>query len=415
MFRWLSQNFRTFLWAFALSLAVWISAVTSADPDETGALPFSVPIQTLGGNTELMSKEELPTEARITIRAPRSVWDMIEADPQMVHAILDLSGLSSGEHELELQIQVNVRPVQIISVVPNTITVTLEPYESETLDVSLDITGEAALGYQVGDATIEPQQVVVSGAESLVQKVKRTQVLANIDGLRENFDQTLVIEAVDENGQIVEGVDVVPQAIAVTLPVSQQGGYRDVAVKVVVVGQVATGYRLTDISVFPPVVTVFAGDQQLVNNLPGVLETQVLDLQNAQEDINTRVGLSLPQGVTMVGEQTVLIRAGVSPIESSVTLAGEIVEILGLDSSFVAEVSPTSVDVILSGPLPVLDTLNLQDVTVTVDLTGLTVGTHQIVPKIEVLTADVLVESVLPNTIEVVITPLGTPSVTPTP
>jgi YbbR domain-containing protein len=415
MFRWLTQNYRTFLWAFALSLAVWISAVTSADPDETGALPFIVPIETLGGNTELMSNEELPTEARITIRAPRSVWNMIEADPELVHAILDLSGLSSGEHELELQIQVNVRPVQVVSVVPNKITLTLEPYKSETLDVSLDIAGEAALGYQVGDAAIEPAQVIVSGAESLVQKVKRTQVLANIDGLRENFDQTLIIEAVDENGQIVEGVDVVPQMIHVALPVSQQGGYRDVAVKVVVIGQVASGYRLTDISVIPPVVTVFAGDQQLINNLPGVLETQILDLQNVQEDINTRVGLNLPDGVTMVGEQTVLIKAGVSPIESSVTLAGEVVEIFGLDSGLSAAVSPITVDVILSGPLPLLDTLNLQDVHVTVDLTGLGVGTHQIVPKIEVLTANVVVESVLPNTIEVVITLLGTPTITPTP
>ena len=35
-------------------------------------------------------------------------------------------------------------------------------------------------------------------------------------------------------------------------------GYRDLAVKVVVNGQVAAGYRLENISVFPPVITVFA-------------------------------------------------------------------------------------------------------------------------------------------------------------
>ncbi len=32
---------------------------------------------------------------------------------------------------------------------------------------------------------------------------------------------------------------------------------------------------------------------------------------------------NLPEGVSIVGEQTVLVQAGVSPIESSVTLAGE--------------------------------------------------------------------------------------------
>lgn len=415
MIRWISENYRTFLWAFALAMAVWVSAVTSADPDETGSLPFAVPVQIVGQDPSLVLNGDVPLEAEVTIRAPRSVWDMIEADPQIVHAVLDLSGLSSGAHELELQIQVSVRPVQIVSVAPHTITLALEPLDTKAINVDLILSGEAAIGYQVGEASLEPLEVVVAGAESQVQKVTRAQVSVNLDGIRENIDQTLAIEVVDENGQAVDGVSISPESIHVALPVSQQGGYRDVAVKVVVIGQVASGYRLTDISVFPPVVTVFAGDPQLVNSLPGVLETLVLDLQNAEEDINSRVGLNLPEGVSVVGEQTVLIQAGVSPIESSVTLAGEKVEIIGLGSDLVAQVSPITVDVILSGPLPLLDTLTRQDVRVTVDLTGLEVGIHQIIPKVEVLIADVFVESILPNTIEVVLAPIGTVTVTPTP
>jgi len=48
-------------------------------------------------------------------------------------------------------------------------------------------------------------------------------------------------------------------------------------------------------------------------------------------------------------------------------------------------------------------------------LSGLEAGTHQVTAKVEVLIADVVVESILPNTIEVVIIPGGTPTVTPTP
>jgi YbbR domain-containing protein len=305
--------------------------------------------------------------------------------------------------------------VQIVSVAPHTITFALEPLATKTLGVNLNLSGEAAIGYQVGEASLEPVEVVVAGAQSQVQKVTRAQVSVKLNGIRENFDQTLKIEVVDEKGQVVDGVSASPDSIHVALPVSQQGGYRDVAVKVVVAGQVASGYRLTDISVFPPVVTVFAGDPQLVNNLPGVLETQPLDLQNARENINTRIALNLPDGISIVGEQTVLIQAGVSPIESSVTLAGEKVEIIGLSDGLDAQVSPITVDVILSGPLPLLDTLTRQDVHVTVDLTGLESGTHQVIPKVEVLIADVIVESILPNTIEVVISPIGKTTVTPTP
>ncbi|MBI5945767.1 MAG: hypothetical protein HY864_15505 [Chloroflexi bacterium] len=415
MFRWVSENYRTFLWAFALALSVWISAVTSADPDETRALASPVPVQIVGQDPGLVLNSDIPTEVEVTLRAPRSIWNMIEADPQIVSAILDLSGLSSGNHSLELQIQVDARPVQIVSAAPHTILFTLEALDTQTLDVDITLSGEVAVGYQAGDLAAEPLEVVVAGAQSQVQKVTRARVSVNLSGIRENLDQTLPIEILDENGQPVEGVTVSPEAIHVTLPVSQQGGYRDVAVKVIVMGRVASGYRLTDISVYPPIVTVFANDPQLVNALPGVVETKPLDLQSAQEDIITRLELNLPFGISVVGEQTVLIQAGVSPIESSITLAGERVEIIGLSAEFSAQVSPLTVDVIVSGPLPLLDTLTRQDVRVTVDLAGLGIGTHQIVPRVEILISNVVVESILPNTIEVVITSSGVPVITVTP
>src|SRR5690606_11621425 len=107
-----------------------------------------------------------------------------------------------------------------------------------------------------------------------------------------------------------EGVTVSPESLHIFLPVVQQGGYRDVAVKVVTFGRVASGYRLTDLSVFPPVVTVFSTDPQFVSTLPGVVETEPLDLQNAQNDITIRLALNLPEGISVIGEQTVLVQAG---------------------------------------------------------------------------------------------------------
>jgi YbbR domain-containing protein len=115
----------------------------------------------------------------------------------------------------------------------------------------------------------------------------------------------------------------------------------------------------------------------------------------------------------VVGEQTVLIQAGISPIQSSLTLSGERVEMLGLPAEMTAQISPATVDVILSGPLPLLDTLTRQDVHVTVDLTGLAAGTHQLVPKVEVLISNVTVESLLPGTVEVILAPGSTPTPKP--
>jgi YbbR domain-containing protein len=415
MFRWISENYRTFLWALVLSVAVWVAAVTSTDPDETRTLASAVPLQVIGQDPGLVINGEIPAGVEVTLRAPRSVWDVIDADPQTVRAILDLSGLSAGEHSLDLQIQIDARPIKIVAVAPHTVAFILDTLSTRTFVITPSLRGEAAIGYQVGEISIDPMEVVVAGAESQVRKVARASAVVNLSGIRENFDQTLRIEILDKNGQRVEGVAVSPDVVHVTLPVNQQGGYRDVAVKVNMQGRVASGYRLTDISVFPPVVTVFSADPELVNTLPGVVETLPLELQSAKENISTRVALNLPEGISIVGEQTVLVEAGVSPIESSMTLSGEKVEVVNLGEGLTAQVSPVTADVIVSGPLPILDTLTRQDVRVTVDLNGLAAGTYQIAAKVEVLIADIVVESILPNTMEVVITIADTPVVTPTP
>ena len=264
---------------------------------------------------------------------------------------------------------------------------------------------------------MEPAQIIVSGAQSQVDKVTRARVSIDLNEIRENFDQSLKVEILDDRGLSVSGVTISPEIVHVTMPVTQQGGYRDVAVKVTTLGRVASGYRLTDISVSPPVVTIYSNDPDIVNSLPGVLETQPLDLQNAQDDITTRLKLSLPVGISIIGEQTVLVQAGVSPIESSVTISSEPIEIVGLAGDLNVHISPSNVDIILSGPLPILDTLTRQSVRVTVDLTGLAEGTYQLSPNVEVLVANVVAESILPNTIEVALTPIdaSTPTPTPTP
>jgi YbbR domain-containing protein len=412
MLRWITNNYKTFLWAFALAVAVWISAVTSADPDETRTLPEPVAVQIIGQSTNLVLASDIPKSVEVTLRAPASVWKLIDANPQFVRVILDISNMSSGEHTANLQIQVNARPVQVVSISPQTVTFTLEPLARKALPIDLSIVGEVAIGYQVGDISLQPRQISIAGAQSQVDKAMRARITVNVNGIRENFDQTIKIEVLDETGQPVTGLTLLPDSAHVILPVSQQGGYRDVAVKITIVGRVASGYRLTDVSVFPPVVTVFSTNPELVSDLPGVIETKPLDLQNAQNNIVTRLSLVLPEGVFIIGEQTVLVQAGVSPIEGSVTLANEIIEIVGLENGLTAVVSPNSVDVILSGPLPLLDTLTRQSIRATVDLTGLSAGTYQITPKVEILISDIIVESILPNAVEVVISPIN---LTPTP
>jgi YbbR domain-containing protein len=422
MFRWIANNLRTFLWALALAIAVWVSAVTATDPDEVRTLPPPIPIEIVGQAPGLVITGSYPQQVDVTLRAPRSVWQHLDsASEDNVRAILDLSGLSAGQHRVDIQVQIAVRPVRIVSVTPEAVDLTLEPLISRTLPVDLTITGEPAVGYQAGDAKLNPTEVVVSGPTTLVDQVARARVNVNLAGARETFEQAINVQVLDDKNQALSGLTINPDQVNVSIPVIQRGGYRDMAVKVVVSGQVASGYRLANISVFPPAVTVFSSDPQLVNDLPGVVETLPLDLNGASEQITTRLGLDLPEGVSVVGEQTVLVEVGISSIQSSLTLSNKTVEITGLPSGLEAQIAPKTVDVILSGPLPLLDTLSPQDVRVVVDLTGLEAGTHQLTPKVDILVANISVESILPTTVEVVLgtpgslTATQTPTPTPTP
>ncbi len=412
--RWFASNIRTFLLALVLAVAVWISAVTSADPDEVRTLN-NVPLEIIGQDPSLVNVTELPKTIEVTLRAPRSVWEKLNAQENSVQATLDLTGLGSGEYTLDIQLRILERPVQIVLANPKTVSVSLEPLATRTLPVEVSLSGQPATGYQAGTVDIEPDQVTIAGPESIIKQVARARVAVSLAGVRESIDQSIGVQIVDaRNGQL-KGISLSPESVHVNIPVNLLGGYRDVAVKVVVQGQVANGYRLENISVFPPVITVFSEKPELVNALPGVVETQPLELQNAKENISTRLALNLPENITIVGSQTVQVQVGVSPIQTSLTLLNQPINIIGLPDGLSATVSPQSVDVIISGPLPVLDVLTPQDVTVSVDVSGLEIGTHQLTPKVQVLVSNVLVESILPGTVEVILFTPGTPTPTAKP
>lgn len=417
MIRWFQKNWSSMLWALTLSVAVWIAAVTAADPDEQRVFSKPVQIEIVGREAGLVILNEIPTEVEVTLRAPRSVWERLEAQETPIRAIADLSAMSAGEHTVHVQMQVTEGPSRVVSVTPSDFTVTLEPLESRVFLIGLTLNGQPAAGYEADDPILNPAEVLVSGAESLVNKVERARIMVNLTGTRESVDQIMQVQLLDDDNLPIKGLSMNPSSVSVNIPVTQQGGYRDVAVKVIVHGQVANGYLLTNLSVFPPIVTIFSTDPSLVSDMPGVVETEALELSGASDDISTRLALELPAGVSVVGEQSVQVQVGIDPIISNLTLSNIKIEVVGLGEGLSAQVSPIEVDVILSGPAPLLDLLLLQDIRVVVDVTDLGDGVYQLTPRVEILVADVVVESVLPNTVEVtiVVAPAETPTPTATP
>jgi hypothetical protein len=111
----------------------------------------------------------------------------------------------------------------------------------------------------------------------------------------------------------------------------------------------------------------------------------------------------------------VLVQVSIAAIEDSLTIERKI-EFQGLGPDLNAAISPTTVDVILTGPLSTLAALTPEDVHVVLNLLNLPPGLHQVTPEVIDLPDRVTAKTILPATVEVLITAgPGTPTGTPTP
>ena len=99
---------------------------------------------------------------------------------------------------------------------------------------------------------------------------------------------------------------------------------------------------------------------------------------------------------------TVLVQVNVTALETNMVITREI-EVIGLLPGLSVEVSPNQVSVRVSGPVPILENLTLRDIRVVVDLTNLEIGTHTLIPTVEILPSDIIWEDISPTTVEIVI------------
>ncbi len=410
IFKRYTKNLPTLTTALFMAMAVWILAVTNTDPVERRNYNRPVPIEFIGQKANLVITSDIPEQVTVNLSAPLSVWDSALNAANAVRAVVDLAGQEVGTHEVPVRLQVNAKPVKIESYSPDMITIRLEELVNVDFDINLFQPTNPAVGFDAGSPILSTRTAIVSGPTSLVEQIAEVRAVLDISQERENVDRNVPLVALDNNGLRVNGVTINPDNINVKQEITQRGGYRNVSVKVVTTGQIASGYRLTNITSNPLVVTVFSTDPDLVNILPGFIETLPLDLTAAEEDLEVSLPLNLPTGVIAVGESTIRVNVSISPIQGSVTLAGIPIDIIGQSPNFVIEASPDRVDIIFSGPLPALDNLKISDIRVLINLTDKTPGVYQVEPQVNINIPDILVESILPATIEVEISPEPTPS-----
>ena len=416
MGRWFWENVGRLLLALLLALLVWVVAVNEENPTEERTFEEPVAVELMNTPADLIRVGPVVTETLVTIRAPRSTWEALTAE--QIHLSANLAGQTPGAHDIPVDWRIDQSTALVIKLTPAFIRITLESRATRELPISVETSGEAAQGYEASAPRPSISRVAITGPASAVDRVSQILVSISLANRKQDFRGEAPLIPIDASGKPVSGVTLTPPIAQIVVPVTQKAGFRDVAVKVVTQGQVAVGYRITNITVAPPVLTVSSGDPLRVGDLPGYVETQPLDITGASDDIVQRLTLALPEGVAPVGEQSVLVQVNIAAIEGSLTVPRKL-EVQGLAPGLTASPSPETVDVLLLGPLPVLDTLKPEDVIVFIDLQDLGPGTHQVAPQVSLLPEKLRAENILPSQIEVVIergsaTPSPSPGATPT-
>jgi YbbR domain-containing protein len=340
----------------------------------------------------------------VAVRAPSSIHAQLENDINLFDVVLDLSGLEPGVHTLSPQVTLSLSPAEILRITPATIVVKLDEIVTERFPINFKVIGNPTIGFEAQPPEMSDENVLISGPKTLIETIDHVNAEINIFDASEDVQRMIELVPLTKDEVPVTGITLNPASVQVTVPITQRGGFRTVVVKIVTSGQIAPGYRLTNIFSLPPTVMIFSTDPSLVDSIPGFVETAPINLNMASEDIEIKVPLNLPAGINVVGSQNVTILIGIDPIQSSISFSNLPIQIEGLGQGLKVEISPETVDIFLSGPLPLLDELSQEKIFIVIDLTDRGPGTYQLAPTVLLENNRIVVDAILPSSIEVTIT-----------
>jgi len=401
--RWLGKTLPTILTALIFAVIIWVTAISEADPTREETLSNSAKINVVGLSPDLLVVNSIPERMNLTVRAPSSLITRLNLEPDLVKATLDLSGLEAGTYTLKPQVNIMLNPVEVINTSIETIQVELEKISSVKLPVTLNMTGSLPISYQADETSFDAQEVTVTGPKSLVDSISQVVAIVDVSNAVNNIDMLVDLKPINAAGNVVTGVSLSPEKTRVSIIITQLGGYRNLFVKIVTIGQIANGFYLTGLSASPVNVTVYASEPDQVNTMPAFIETVPINLNGASDDFEVDVSLNLPDGIKLIGEQSVAVKVGIAPIGSSINFPNIPVQVINLGSNYTVTLSPSVVDVYLSGPLYLLEGYTSSDIIITLDLIDRGPGTYQLVPVMEMLSEFLKVDAILPGTIEVII------------
>jgi YbbR domain-containing protein len=399
LFRSLIANLATLTTAVLLAIVIWAAAVRAGDPAVLQTI--QIPVTIIGQPPSTLLQNRGHEVVQVVLEGRDSAF--AELSPEDFRALVDLSDVPFGESDVEIEIEFSHPFVTIISKFPERSTVRLEQIVTREIPIRPDLRGDVARGHVRGEPFVEPDVIRVTGPASRVDQLLEGRITIFLSNERQDVVVTRRPTFYDVQGNVTgaSGLTLSHDEVVVSLPVIELAGFAEKPITPDWEGLPAEGYRLLNVTVQPKSILV-TGPPAVLDRLR-VLRTQPIDINGLTQSFTQQVALVLPNGITLDEPESIIVTVEIEPILTSAVITKQ-PELRALGRDLAAVIEPQGVRVFLFGPLPVLDSLQDDDVRVTLDLLNLGVGIHNVTPIVDVFANDVEVRSFQPPVVTVIIT-----------
>lgn len=395
----LTKNFGLKVMAFVFSLFLWLIVVNVDDPvtqQTFSNIPVSLENQdiiTQQGNVYQVLDGQNVTAV---ISARRSVLQDIESDDIIATADVKEMDTDTGLIPVEISVA-NLtagRDYQTAASVPNNLRIQVEKSGKKVLSLTASTNDVSTRdGYIIGNTTVSPEKVTITGAESQIEEIDRAVAYVEASGLSKDTDLTAELRLLDKNGNILDQNQLTnnlgEDGITVHLEIL---GSKSVPLNFGVSGTPAEGYQYVGVSSEPESVVIY-GTQDVLNEIDSIdIPDSKINIDGAAENVETSIDITpyLPEGVSLGDEVTGTVIAtalieeeGMRTIDFLVSS----VKINNLSDEFQVSYQPDAeVSLQFRGDQESLDTLDIRNA-VSVDLSAYTQpGTYEV--PVEVIVPD---------------------------
>ncbi|MEE3420463.1 MAG: CdaR family protein [Lachnospiraceae bacterium] len=353
------------------------------------------------------------TTIDVTVHTHRSSVERLSSSN--ITAVADLTQIIDfGSDPVLVPVKVSVPGVNAdsVTVSPRNIEIKLETLTSKSFVVNTT-TGDTrpANGYEVGAMEPSTDKITVRGSASLVNSIDKIQAQVDVSSLKSNADLSATLHIFDKNGNELSEtqksyltfVNVEENDLKVHVTLYQVD--TDVRIEAQTYGKPKEGYQVGDIDLTPDTVSI-VGDEASLEAFRAAGNTIVIDEESAAVDVseatsdrsvNVDLNNFLPEGIRLAEglSSTVVVQVQIIPYDSkSFSLDSRSIVRNNLDSNLNAVFNEGEISVRVRGSAEELPDLNVNQITASVDFSGMKEGTYTVDVDVSLPSGYTLVEPV---------------------